>query len=295
VHNAIRVGINPKWIHVLFSYENEISPGLLDLSRKYHFVNFHFYERSRINNFGYIPVLRPDALEQHFTKYPELRGEVIFYHDSDIVFKELPDFDSMYDDAFWYLSDTVSYIGAKYIQSKGKSLLDDLCQIAKIDQKLVGDNHHNSGGAQYLMKGVTADYWKEVKGLCVELYKYMAKREMDERKSLSQEESISYNPIQKWCADMWAVLWCAWKRGHQTRISEELGFSWGSGGAHEWVDNKIMHNAGVVDDEKGSKFFKGDYISKSPFDEDLSFVDPQYNSWNYVQAILYAAEQRKDL
>ena len=295
IHNAIRVGVNPKWIQIIFSYTREISPDLLELSKKYHFIDFHFYQREHINHFGYIPVLRPDALEQHFRKYPELRGEVIFYHDSDIIFKELPDFDSMYTDAFWYLSDTVSYIGAKYIKSKGEDLLPDLCDIANIDQNLVYLNHENSGGAQYLMKGLTSEYWKDVKEVCVNLYKHMLEKERSERKSLSQEELEYYNPIQKWCSDMWAVLWCAWKRGHQTKISEELSFGWGSGGSNEWTDNKIMHNAGVIDSEKGEKFYKGEYISKSPFEADLSFVKPEHNSWNYVQAILYAAEQRKDL
>lgn len=295
IHNAIRLGVNPKWIQIIFSYVDSIRPELLDLSKKYHFVDFHFYERTPIDHFGYIPILRPDALEKHFTKHPELRGEVIFYHDSDIIFRELPDFDSMCLDNFWYLSDTVSYIGADYIKSKSDSLLTELCSIAKIDEPLVEENQNNSGGAQYLMKGLTADYWKEVKNVSLALYKYMAMREEDERKNLTPDQIQYYNPIQKWCADMWAVLWCSWRRGHRSLISPELGFSWGSSMSNEWETFKIMHNAGVVDNRGGKQFYKGEFIDKSPFDTDLSSVDPFYNSWNYVRAILYAAEQRKDL
>jgi hypothetical protein len=243
IHNAIRLGVNPKWIQIIFSYVDSIRPELLDLSKKYHFVDFHFYERTPIDHFGYIPILRPDALEKHFTKHPELRGEVIFYHDSDIIFRELPDFDSMYLDNFWYLSDTVSYIGADYIKSKSDSLLTELCSIAKIDEPLVEENQNNSGGAQYLMKGLTADYWKEVKNVSLALYKYMAMREEDERKNLTPDQIQYYNPIQKWCADMWAVLWNAWKMRAYTECHPNMEFSWATSNEEDYnrMNNKSSY------------------------------------------------------
>lgn len=293
IHNAIKCGINPRDIQILFSWVNEPSKELLALQKKYAFAKFHLYERTQIDNFGYIPILRPDALEKHFLKFPELRGEVIFYHDTDIIFKELPDFDSMYWDNYWYLSDTISYIGAEYIKFQSDSLLASLCELAGIDRSIVESNQQNSGGAQYLMKGLSSDFWRDVKELTLRLYKFMLDREEAERKELTVEQLVNYNPIQKWCSDMWAVLWCAWKRGHLTKISAELGFSWGSSNSYEWDQFNIMHNAGVTGNEDGRKFYKGDFIDKSPFNADLSSVDPSFNSWNYVQAILYAKEQRK--
>ncbi len=293
INNAIRLGVNPSWIHPVFSCVDSPSQELLDLMRKYNFIKFHYYRRTPIDNYGYPSMLRPDALEQHFRKYPELRGEVIFYHDADIIFKELPDFDSMYWDNFWYLSDTISYIGADYIKSKGPNLLETLCDIAGIDKDLVQSNQNNSGGAQYLMKGVTSEFWKEVSRVTLALYKFMTDEEMKERETLNEEELKNYNPIQRWCSDMWGVLWCAWKLGHQTKISDELGFSWGSSKSDEWDRYKIMHNAGVLPEEREFKFFKADYINSSPFDSDLSFVTKESNTWNYVQAILYAKMQRQ--
>jgi hypothetical protein len=295
IHNAIKNGINPKNIQILFSCVKGPKQELIDLSKKYNFVKFYFYERNEFINYGYVSALRPDALEQHFSKYPELRGEVLFYHDSDIIFKELPDFDSMHDDNFWYLSDTISYIGANYIKSKSDQLLTDLCDITGVKREIVESNENNSGGAQYLMKGVNASYWSDVKETCLNLYKYMAEREEEERKTLTPEQLETYNPIQKWCSDMWAVLWCAWKRGHQTKISRELGFSWGSSDHKEWDCHKIMHNAGVLEKDKDRKFFKGEFINKSPFDRDLSYVEPYSNSWHYAQAIEYAKIQRKEI
>jgi hypothetical protein len=121
----------------------------------------------------------------------------------------------------------------------------------------------------------------------------MSEREDLERSLLEESQISSYNPIQKWCADMWAVLWCGLKRGNQIRISDELGFSWGSfHGTSEWYRHKIMHNAGVVDSSDGKFFYKGEFINKSPWEEDFSKIDINHNTYNYVQAILYAKEKR---
>jgi hypothetical protein len=37
----------------------------------------------------------------------------------------LPNFDEMHGDLYWYLSDTISYIGAEYIRSKSNDLFVD--------------------------------------------------------------------------------------------------------------------------------------------------------------------------
>jgi hypothetical protein len=169
-----------------------------------------------------------------------------------------------------------------------------MCDIAGIDPNLVSENNKNSGGAQYLMKGIDSDFWKEVEFISLDLYKYMSDREELERNTLDESDLSTYNPIQKWCADMWAVLWCGLKKGNEIRISEELGFSWGTSyGMNEWCKYKIMHNAGVTDNLNGKVFYKGDFINETPWNHDFSDIDKNHNSYNYVQAILYAKEKRK--
>jgi hypothetical protein len=91
---------------------------------------------------------------------------------------------------------------------------------------------------------------------------------------------------------MWAVLWGAWKLGAQTKTTSELDFSWGTSGLKDYERCKIMHNAGVTDERKQELFYKGDFRSVSPFDSDLSYVNPQTASAKYVDAILYAKERR---
>jgi hypothetical protein len=292
LHNFIKVGINANWIDVIWAYDNEPSPELKALAERYNNVRFFFYKKRITDNYGYIPILRPDALEQHFTAFPELSKEAVFYHDSDIIFKELPNFEKMLDDDYWYLSDTVSYIGAKYIRSKSDALFEGMCKIADIKTDLVDINEENSGGAQYLMKGPTAEYWAYVKRVSLDLYRYMADLEMAERPTLTEEALRTYNPVQKWCADMWAVLWGAWRLGIETRLDDELCFSWGTSSLHEYEKHKIMHNAGVTSSNSGTLFYKGEFISRSPFDADLSAVDPNTASAKYVEAIQYAKTNR---
>lgn len=292
IHNFMKVGINPNWIEVLFAYDEEVSKEGRDLANKYPYVRFFFYKKTKINNHGYIPILRPDVLSQHFKLYPNLSNEPIFYHDSDIIFRELPDFDALNSDNIWYLSDTVSYIGSNYIKSKSEKLFEDMCQIANIDKSLVEMNNNNSGGAQYLMKGIDYTFWEEVMTTTLELYKYMFNYERLERTKLTPEQLKSYNPIQKWCADMWGVLWTGLKRS-EIRLSKELDFSWASSSANEWVRCKIYHNAGVTNNNNGTVFHKSEYIHRSPWDVDFSRISPTSNSYNYVKAIEYANEKRK--
>jgi hypothetical protein len=293
IHNAMKSGINPNWIEIIFGYDNSPSREGMNLAKKYPYVRVFFYKKDAIENYGYIPIVRPNILYKHFTRYPELSDENIFYHDSDIIFRELPNFDILTGDKTWYLSDTVSYIGSDYIKSKSVDLFNEMCEIAGVDPDIISENNKNSGGAQYLMKGIDGDFWKEVEFLSLDLYKYMSDREQIERSTLDDSDLKDYNPIQKWCADMWAVLWCGIKRGNDVRISDELGFSWGSSyGTTEWYKYKIMHNAGITNNMDGKVFYKGDFINTAPWDHDFSGIDKNHNSYNYVQAILYAREKR---
>jgi hypothetical protein len=119
----------------------------------------------------------------------------------------------------------------------------------------------------------------------------MSNRETDERKTLTPEELKNYNPIQKWCADMWAVLWMSLKRGNKVQISKELNFSWGTSPISDYESCKIFHNAGVTT-SSGGLFYKGEFINKNPFESDLSFVRKDMASFKYVEAILYTKDMR---
>ena len=92
--------------------------------------------------------------------------------------------------------------------------------------------------------------------------------------------SNEYNPkhpIQKWTADMWAVIWNAWRDGHTTKIVKAMDFLWATDSKTKYKENKTIsmyHNAGVT--EQKNLFYKGAYVTRSPFHDDLSYVDQNY-------------------
>ena len=144
-----------------------------------------------------------------------------------------------------------------------------MCMIADIDEELVIKNDNNAGGAQYLLKNVDSSYWERVEFLSGQLYNYMKKTE----KKYNPE-----HPIQSWTADMWAVLWVAWKRGHKTKIIKRFDFAWATDTINKWDERKMFHNAGVFNQEY--LFNKTHYTNKHPFNDKFGYVENKYCSIN---------------
>ena len=245
------------------------------------------------SNSSYIPTIRPRLLEQFFRDYPDL-GKNVFYHDSDIFIVKLPKFENMLNSNMGYVSDTVSYIGYKYISDCSKrykekypDLPDDdifhkMCEVAKIDPELVKANEANSGGAQYLLKNIDSAYWKDVLETCIDM------------NTLFKDYEKKY-PIQShlqfWTNDMWAVLWNYWKRGGKTVVDKELEFSWATGTVAEYYSRNIFHLAGVTDATKANKFYKAQYTTKNVFEEYknnnsiFDHIDSNSATYEYVKVL----------
>ena len=288
INNFLKNGITPNDIHILIGYSTIQSdltnhPDVVNLYSKlmsrYGNVNFYFYKDTRINP-NYISSIRPNILKQHFKNFPELSNTVIFYHDCDMLFTRKPDFSKFLANDTWYMSDTIGYIGSRYILSKGVDIYNKMCDIVGIDNRIPKLMESNSGGAQYLMKGVTSDYWEKVERDSESLYRFLM---LDEEERLIKNPG--YHPIQKWTSDMWAVLWNAWYFGHETRVDDYFKFTWATDSIDKWNDNLIYHNAGVV--ESGDLFYKGSYINSLPYNIENTF-SPKYASYKYVEEILDA-------
>ena len=73
----------------------------------------------------YIPVLRPWLLWNYWKEHPEMKDHAIFYCDSDIIWTDKFNIDDFIEDDVCYLSDTNSYINAKYFDSKVHQVLPD--------------------------------------------------------------------------------------------------------------------------------------------------------------------------
>ena len=99
INNFIKHGINPNNIDILVAWNpNDLTttiPANVEswnkLAAHYSSVRFFFYQDTR-EDMSYIPSIYFNILKQHISAYPELSNEVLFLHDSDIIFTKPVDF-----------------------------------------------------------------------------------------------------------------------------------------------------------------------------------------------------------
>lgn len=282
LNNFMEMDIDLKDVDILCSINHTIPIEWKKLKEKYH-ANFYFYNDTRETKY-YISSIRPNILKQHFTKNPHLKNETIFYHDCDIIFSKKINWEQFEGDDIWYGSDTKWYISYDYIISKGQDIFDEMVRIVDIDPQLVIDNNDNSIGAQYIMKGIDAEFWKDVEKDSEKLFKNIT--ELNRKK---KEKDPTHHELQIWCADMWAVLWNGWKRGNKTICHKDLTFSWGTSSEVDYHNHNIMHNAGVTSElaKNQNLFLKSNYMNKLPYNEDLEISSKyaSYYYWNEVTKV----------
>lgn len=234
-------------------------------------VETHVYKDLRDDK-SYIPSIKPYLWWKYLEEDQTREKEKYFYMDSDVIFREKIDFRKIPAKSnIWYCSDCNGYLNLDYIRncSNGEKVLKDMAEIVGVTIDSLETINNNSGGAQWLIKNPTAEYWEKVYKDSIHLWKYF--------------ENIDSN-IQKWTAEMWAQLWNMIYFNIGPKVSKELEFCWATDDIKRWHETKIMHNAGVTEDMK-DLFFKGKYIEKSPFDDDLSFINKEKVSIKYVEAI----------
>jgi hypothetical protein len=274
-------------IHCLFAYnknESDWQEKVKTIQKvEYSFKNFakfFYYEDTRKYPISYISSIRPNVLKQHFYANPYLKEDTIFYHDCDIVFTKFPDFlpRLIQNDVNWYVSDTISYIGANYILSKGEDVMDKMCEIVGINKEFVKRKEYQSGGAQYVMKGCDWQFFNKMEIDSERLFKEITFLNI-EKKRLDP----NHHELQIWCADMWALLWGAWMRGYHTNVIPELSFCWATDNIDNWEKRYIFHNAGVTSDAK-HLFNKTDFRDSLPYELNATF-DKNSASSKYFEII----------
>lgn len=279
IHNFIENGVNPNQIHLLFMVGEGQEPSQESLELKGLGVNIHYFIDERESKV-YIPTLRPLMLSKWLKENPEY-SKCYFYHDSDIIFKELPDFESLLGDDVCYLSDTKSYIGYDYItMCSGRykkehpnlpenELINNMCEIINISPDIVRGNQEKSGGAQYLLKNVDYKFWEKVYVDSEPLYLTLIK--------FHQKYPIEQG-IQMWTSDMWCVLWNLWLFEKETSITDKLSFTWATDILPTYDKNPILHMAGITKNMKSNTFYKGEFTNTSP----LTLLEFNIEYFNYV-------------
>ena len=273
---TIAQGYNPNFIEVIGAIEgNNIDQSWLVLQQAYPGVRFFFYKDDREDK-RYACSVQAHVLKKHWSKFPELKKDAIFFHDADFIFTRYFDFSPFLQDDKWYFSNCDGYLGADYLESKGshptkifkgkpEMLLDGVATAVGICSCTIRAHRGKSGGAQKLLKNVTAGYWDEVDQDITTLYSWL----LENKDEYGDEER---NSIQIWTTNMWCELWNAWKRGVKVEIPEEFDFAWATCHISRWDEKAFFHNAGVQHGEQGM-FFKAGYIDKMPYGTELEVDD----------------------
>jgi hypothetical protein len=294
VNNFISKGINPKNIHVIFG----LPEGKEELSERAFLlkstgVNVHHFKDDRILK-HYIPSIKPYLIKKWLEKNPE-HGKLFFLHDSDIVFRELPNFDDLVDDEDNYVSDTKGYIGLNYIKSCEQKyinkypqlnetpIIDLMSEIVGINKFILEQNDQHVGGAQYLLKNQEVDIWNKIYHDSNKLYFKLLE--------FQKNHPLDDGHLQVWTAEMWSLLWNQWLYGYRTKVSDSLSFSWASDNVEKYEQKNILHMAGVTEDMKDRKFYKGEFIEEDPIEKlrtnenYFDYIDDQSITIKYVDII----------
>ena len=304
--NFERVGHTGE-MHVLVFVEGEFPYRWYweQLAKRYTWCKFFYYKEDNIKNLIaiYAPVQRPRCLKNHWKQFPELQNKVILYLDSDVLFTRTPDFSPYLQDDICYLSKT-EYISADYFSSKVKDIypfkkkeyaqedvLQDLCRIVGIDKQVAIDNQDNTGGCQYILKGIDYDFCNDVERNCIEL-------RLRTINFNAQYFSSEDKGFQSWAiGDMCGLLWNLWKRGKETKCPEYMNFAWSTNPIDAYNDNIFFHNAGVssknqeLDGKMHKMFYKSDIRFRTSsltwFDiQEWGGISKEYCSYKYLEEIL---------
>lgn len=237
------LGVKKSDIVLLFAEEDQSV--LNDFSD----YDIHVYPDERFDK-SYIPSIRPYLWWKFLSEDEGREQETYVYLDSDTVVLDLSIFNLRPTKSRWYCSDTVGYLGYRYIQSVTNSqiVFEAMTEAIKVPQPWIESIEKNSGGAQWVIKSPKAGYWHDVYVNSIVLYRAL--------------EPLDTS-LQKWTAEMWAQLWTLYHYGVTPKVHTALNFAWSID--DDLGDRKIIHNAGVTDDSV--LFFKGKYQDIPPFSD----------------------------
>lgn len=312
LQNFRRVGIDLKRVYYVFllvGSEKYYKPKFDSLKEEFPEVNFRLFHDFRDEQYRdeYPSGCRLHVLRQFFDSDSSLLEKTFCYMDSDVLFREKLDEVTLSMANVWYGSDTYSYTSPAYIMEKGGPyMLADMAAICKVEYvKLAELGKDEIVGAQYIIKEVDGKFWNDVEIAAYELHRYMDStidyfkkmaldtfnKDLPDKKKKTME-NFDYNPIQKFCADMWALHWVALSRGKTCKVHPELNMVMATDEYKKLDKVKIYHNNGIVDDPKQrfnitNSFWKHKAWREgtSPYQINWDHVDSNGASFFYLQAL----------
>ncbi|QHJ76432.1 MAG: hypothetical protein [Caudoviricetes sp.] len=289
--NLISLGVDPKDIIVVQTQNDNHYPLFL---RDELNVNVYTYPDQRSDAAKRYPAsVKPYLWIQLLQDQPQLTQYDFFYMDTDVVFRELPDFNKLPVNAnSWYGSNCEAYVGVEYLQSKGKDFIAEIAPVLQLTPQEMLAYQGQGVGAQWFLTQPTISFWKDVYQECIDLYYLTTALEPMYLKQYKIEGKVNFYFYQAWTAEMTATLFNCKKHGIEPYRSTELDFDWSTDLRLNVYPfhRKIIHNSGVTKKIARDKhlFLKNDYLDCLPWTRDLSYVNQDYVSYEYVQQVLEA-------
>lgn len=270
VNSLKRLGVKPKNIIILTTNDDY---RVVKELHKLDATVFSFDDKRA--NKDYIPSLKPYLMYQFLLTHPDYELTTFLYHDSDVVFLERF-IDNDYFGNTVYGSDTNSYMNYDYLMwcsnmDKYLQGMLDIVGVTEADVKRINDD---SIGAQYIIPRPTAYLFRKIYDDSVDLWEYIKDKDTN---------------FQKWVVEMFATLWNFIYFGYEIKLSNDLSFAWSTD--NEYKNQRIIHNAGVVDESEGL-FFKGNFMTQ-PKIEDLDINSGKVSDMyvDYVKRALYGDDK----
>ena len=286
VFNLETLGVSPKDIIILYTKGDDSVSHKLESQFG---ITTYTYPDLRPNEAkAYIPSIRPYLWWQFTKDQTWAQTETFMYQDSDIVYRQIPNLNKVpATPNHFYGADVESYVGPAYFHSKGDKLVSLALDTLGITQAQFEDFRGVSVGAQWVISAPRPDYWQDVYETSYKLYDKMVSDEPRQKVEFAKEGRPNEFPFQSWVSEMIAQLYLTAKYGITTEKSEELNFNWSSDHPKD-LSKHILHNAGVTRDmaRDNKLFFKGKYVMSSPFDENIDWVNPDWNSHEYATWVM---------
>lgn len=286
ISNLISLGQKPQDIVLLFLQGGQDGPEYVEQFKHKFGVEACLYQDNRDDR-SYIPSIKPYLWSEYLREDSTRQQETYLYIDSDVVFKRLPMLDRLISlsNTHWYCSDTLGYTNYSYLSSVkyADEIIPKMCDLAGITEAQLKEQNDGEGGAQWIMKNPTLDYWEDVYALSNAFWHYF--------ESIREKTDLDELPggIQTWTAQMFAENFSAIKHDITQEVTDELKFAWTPDMHEVNKDAILIHDSGAQGE---SQFFdKSNYTTKEPYSDDFSQIEPDSWSADYVREIKRAGRK----
>ena len=250
-------------------------------------VQVHHYEDDRPSNL-YPSSIRPWLMAKYLKDHPERQHFV--YLDSDVILLKDMDWQPFQNSEGICYGSYASYVTDDFLLTKtnGASYLDILNRLLPLTSDQRDLVNSQPCGAQWVLNGMTSDFFIQVYELCEALYQDWIKLFLI---SDRQEEAKNITESDIWTTDMFVLHRLLVKEGHPVQVEEAMSFCFPQKEIEETDDYLFLHNAGVNPQKKADHkflFWKGapDWRRMLPYDTNLSYVDETRYSSIYVDQML---------